>query len=1040
MTDQPDQVPAQLDDLAKQDPTDPDLDSMRLRYLLTDPEKNIRPIQAVYAHLKEDTARELSLKAFVAREIKDNDEALRLLKLSTEKDPKNLGDWISLARLQYQIGKKDDAVATANRGLEANPGNPQLRLMIPALEGEDVKQIRDVQVELAKENPDKVQGELMEAGVAQRSGDSASQLAHLKAAEAIAPNSGRVLEGLFYWYMDNKDYKSAATYVPKLANVDFDHVGGALYELQLAEAQDDHASAEAIARKLVQDHPEYPRSWLALGEVLKNEGNYVEAVPQYANSIQKQSTLIEAYIGLARCYYNLQKPDDALHTLEDGLQKNPGDEQLQHMKLMHLMNYGKPEVAVKEIEDEINARSSPPPELFAYLTEVVLRYAEMLKANHQPQDAVVEAEYVINALKPEMAKWPNEPTIFVSMAKALMEAGRQQDALQILQQWADRPDWKAKPNPYIALSDYYEQTGDHDKAEAELHDALAKSGYQADLQIQLASLMAMHHKFDDALQLLRAVNTDKPAVRERLIQVMLVAGQFKDAEAQLKADLVGNPPDAPQLLTTWALALYERGDYTGAEDRATQALAINPNNQTALYCRGRARLHTKPPAAADALQDLDLFRQSNPNDVEVRMYMADAHMMLNQGDEAVADLTVALRAEPLNKAVRFKLVDLDLKASHPRFSEALQLLQDVETTPPFDKDPDVFENEAIICGKMGNSDDALAKSQTALQLAPDNETVLRTNLQILEDRKDDQGVIDRYSSLNDKYKRTSWALWTLADAEKHLNLPQALDDFKKALAAARADDDPPTIDYIARDIGKQFGYDEAIADVLPMSNDYISAKLTLAHMYQAKGQDVAALSTMDDLMVNFSALKARDQLNVLTNAALMYQVAKPPRADKAYETYKRWLQLDPDNIEALNNMACLLADDFSPPRAQEGLQYINRAIGEMSSLGRTEPRLLDTQAWLMILNGSAEDGVNILNNVVIQDLDPIPEEYLHLGEGYLRLPVPDPVQAETQANQGLHLLDRRNTPDQDADLRAKLKDLVNRSEAMKKANSQKQVP
>jgi len=49
----------------------------------------------------------------------------------------------------------------------------------------------------------------------------------------------------------------------------------------------------------------------------------------------------------------------------------------------------------------------------------------------------------------------------------------------------------------------------------------------------------------------------------------------------------------------------------------------------------RARLHTKPPAAADALQDLDLFRQSNPNDVEVRMYMADAHMMLSQGDEAV---------------------------------------------------------------------------------------------------------------------------------------------------------------------------------------------------------------------------------------------------------------------------------------------------------------------------------------------------------------------------------------------------------------------
>jgi len=48
-----------------------------------------------------------------------------------------------------------------------------------------------------------------------------------------------------------------------------------------------------------------------------------------------------------------------------------------------------------------------------------------------------------------------------------------------------------------------------------------------------------------------------------------------------------------------------------------------------------------------------------------------------------------------------------------------------------------------------------------------------------------------------------------------------------------------------------------------MFNDYICAKLTLAHMYQAKGQDVAALSTMDDLMVQFFRPEAarRDQLN-----------------------------------------------------------------------------------------------------------------------------------------------------------------------------------
>jgi hypothetical protein len=143
-----------------------------------------------------------------------------------------------------------------------------------------------------------------------------------------------------------------------------------------------------------------------------------------------------------------------------------------------------------------------------------------------------------------------------------------------------------------------------------------------------------------------------------------------------------------------------------------------------------------------------------------------------------------------------------------------------------------------------------------------------------------------------------------------------------------------------------------------------------------------------------------------------------------------WLKLEPNNLEALNNMACLLADDYSPPRAKEGLDYANQAVQEMSRLGRTEPRLLDTQAWLMILNGSPEDGVSTLNTAMTQ-FDPFPDEYLHLGEGYLRLQIPDPVQAEVQAKLGLQMVNKRKAGDADAAIRSKLQDLINRSEEMR---------
>jgi hypothetical protein len=46
--------------------------------------------------------------------------------------------------------------------------------------------------------------------------------------------------------------------------------------------------------------------------------------------------------------------------------------------------------------------------------------------------------------------------------------------------------------------------------------------------------------------------------------------------------------------------------------------------------------------------------------------------------------------------------------------------------PPFDKDPDVFQNESILLSKLGNNDDALAKAEIARQLAPDDEKIVRT--------------------------------------------------------------------------------------------------------------------------------------------------------------------------------------------------------------------------------------------------------------------------------------------------------------------------
>ncbi|HEX4053346.1 MAG TPA: tetratricopeptide repeat protein [Tepidisphaeraceae bacterium] len=1039
LTEQPDQVQAQLDELEKLDPGDPALNLYHIQYLLADPDKNKDEIKRRYVKMDEDTPEMTSKKARVAVQIKDFGEAARLLNATVAKDPKDVTDFILLARVLYSEGKKDQAVDAANRGLAANPGQPQLQLLIPALKGESPKVLEDLQEELAKGNPDKVQGELMQAAMASGRGDSEAEELHLKAAEQLSPDSPHIQELLFDLYIRTKRYAEAGACIPKLAKADADQAGGAMFQLSLAEAQGDNAGAERIARELVQDKPEFSRSWLAMGDVLQKEGQFDQAIPQYLQCLQKQSNVVEAYVGLAQCYYALHRPDDALSTIKQGMDRMPGNQTLRELKLTHELNYGQPSEAVTEIEAELNARPDQP-QLYAALAQVLLRYAAILDKNQQHSDALKQAQEAVDVLKKPLLRWPDESELYAAMAQAQLEAQHPVDGLKTLQQWASRDAWKKRPDPYVSLSNYYEMTGNHDKAEDALHTALAHSGYAVDLQIRMASMLALHHKYDDSLQLLRAVNSNKPAVREKIIEVLLISGKTDEADAELKADLATNPPDSELLRQVWTVSLFERGKYQKAVEEATEALAENPKDMTVLYARGRSRLRTQPPDPAGALQDLEILRQSSPNNVDVLMNMSQAHLMLHQPDDAVSELETALRASPMNKDVRLRLVDLYVNNPHPRVDEALRLLVEVEGTPPFDKDASIFEAEAVIYNRGHNNDLALSKSETALRLAPDDLNVVRTNMQILGDRQDYQGLVDHYAALKDKWKKTSWALWDLGMAEKQLNSPKALPDLKRALMAAVTEDDPEEIDQIAQAIGKAFGADEAINAIKEASKDHLSAKLTLAHLYQGNGDSASALATIDDIMAHFDKLSRRDQINTLTSAAILYQMAQPkPLVDRAYDAYQQWLKLDPNNLEAMNNLACLLADDYSPPRAKEGLEYANRAVNEMSQLGRTEPRLLDTQGWLTILNGSPIDGVQLLNTAMTQ-FAPFPDEYLHLGEGYLRMPIPDPVQAETQAKLGLQLIKKQNPDAQDATVRSKLQDLIDRSEEIRQGKQQAQVP
>ncbi len=103
------------------------------------------------------------------------------------------------------------------------------------------------------------------------------------------------------------------------------------------------------------------------------------------------------------------------------------------------------------------------------------------------------------------------------------------------------------------------------------------------------------------------------------------------------------------------------------------------------------------------------------------------------------------------------------------------------------------------------------------------------------------------------------------------------------------------------------------------------------------------------------------------------------RTDEAAKLYREVLELKPDHLIALNNLATLLAEQ--PGQAEEALRYVNQAI---QAAGGTVPLLLDTKGMILFNMGRPELAVDPLRAATTND-DSNPVFGFHLAAVLLRL-------------------------------------------------------
>jgi tetratricopeptide (TPR) repeat protein len=181
---------------------------------------------------------------------------------------------------------------------------------------------------------------------------------------------------------------------------------------------------------------------------------------------------------------------------------------------------------------------------------------------------------------------------------------------------------------------------------------------------------------------------------------------------------------------------------------------------------------------------------------------------------------------------------------------------------------------------------------------------------------------------------------------------------------------------------KSLGLHKAIELVLARAKDNPMWQMIAAELLLSDHDLKGATAQAESAMVSIDKLTPADQFYLMHLTSGLYTNASPPVVDKALELYRKMLKIQPDNYEAMNDMACILCDMSVPPKPAEALVWSQKAYDLCLKNGQIPPRVADTQGWVLMQNDKVTQGIEVLHNAI--DQANFPDAHYHLAMGFIK--------------------------------------------------------
>lgn len=763
---------------------------------------------------------------------------------------------------------------------------------------------------------------------------------------------------------------------------------------------------------------------LLRGEAFFGLRNLPEARTAFANAKELQPDFQKAIVADALVDIALNKPDEAISTLTSLLEKHPENTDALVTRGELRRQAKKTELAMKDFEQTL------------LLNEHNIR---ALQGRATINLAKGESGQVKKDLDTLGQLIPGSP--FLLYVGGLV-AFQQHDfdlAEELLQQLLMKSPGNARSQ--LVLGAVYVEKGNFQLADDYLSQVLESAPGNLPALKLLAGVRYKRNKIDELIKLLEPAVSRYPEELE--LKAMLGSAYLKqrrfDEGAELMSQVVKMNPDVASLRTNLALGLMAQGKTEMAIEELQTAVKLGQdfiqadillissylrNNETEKALEASLALEERAKdnpvgynisgmayfQSGEQDKAEEKFRQAlkvDPGFITAEINLARLEIARKQLDKAEKHYYAALKKNPDDPRVYMGLAELAEKNGDPKAMH--DWLDKAVANSPRSSLPGILSAQAYF--KEGKT---LKGFQVATELAssfPKDPAVMRLlgGAQFATGKI--HNAIDTFKQLVE-LRESAMSLHILGEAQREAKqLSDARDSYSRALEL--------NPDYFLSEVAQiklqiiSKDYDQALDNAGSLQKKYpdksIGYELASA-IYTVQGQYEQAIPLIEKAIEIEPKVKLILQLSQQYNLAgkrergldilrewrqkkpddvsirsvLAMSLQTQNRLDEAMVEYKKVLELDPNHITSLNNLAWL----YSEKGDSQAVDLGRRAYG----LAKNRPEIVDTFGWILVQTGELSEGERVLREAVA--LAPEHQEIIyHLGYSLHKLDRQDEAQA-----------------------------------------------